>query len=57
MDTVLELEIRPGTDPGSYVVQVLRSVGGGEPTVTFTLDLDELVDHRPKLEESILASE
>ncbi|HEX6365453.1 MAG TPA: PASTA domain-containing protein [Agromyces sp.] len=56
MDNVLELEIRPGTDPGSYVVQVMRSVGGGEPTASFSLDLDALVEHRPQLEESILAS-
>ncbi|MFD4422489.1 CHAT domain-containing protein [Agromyces sp. NPDC058484] len=56
MDTVMELEIGPGPEPGAYVVHVLRSVGGGEPTATFALDLDELVDRRPKLEESILAS-
>ena len=56
MDTVIELEILPGTDPGSYTVHVLRSVGGGEPMSSFTLDLDELVDRRPQLEQSILAS-
>ncbi|MGW4928905.1 CHAT domain-containing protein [Agromyces sp. NPDC004153] len=56
MDTVIELEILPGPDSGSYTVHVLRSVGGGEPTSTFTLDLDELVNRRPQLEESILAS-
>ncbi|MFD4422485.1 CHAT domain-containing protein [Agromyces sp. NPDC058484] len=56
MDTVMELEIGPGPDPGSYVVHVLRSVGGGEPTETFHLDLDELVDRRPALEASVLLS-
>ena len=47
MDAVMELEIGPGPDPGSYVARVLRSVGGGEPTETITLDLDDLVDRRP----------
>ena len=56
METVMELEVGPGPDPGSYLVHVLRSVGGGEPVSTFTLDVDELVDRRPQLEESILVS-
>lgn len=53
---VLELEIGPGPEPGSYVARVLRSVGGGEPSEPFRLDLDELVDRRPLLEASVLAS-
>ncbi|WP_353828452.1 CHAT domain-containing protein [Agromyces sp. SYSU T0242] len=56
MDAVLELEIGPGPEPGSYVVEVLRSVGGGEPSETFTLDLDALVDRRDDIESSVLAS-
>jgi hypothetical protein len=56
MDTVMELEIGPGPEPGSYVVHVLRSVGGGEPTETITLDLDELLARRPLLEASVLSS-
>ncbi|MFD4422488.1 CHAT domain-containing protein [Agromyces sp. NPDC058484] len=56
MDTVMELEIGPGPEPGSYVVQVLRSVGGGEPTATIRLELDELVERRPLLEASVLSS-
>ena len=43
MDTTIELEIGPGPEPGTYVVRVLRSVGGGEPVETITLDVDELV--------------
>ena len=38
----MELEIGPGPEPGSYVVHVLRSVGGGEPTQTITLDLGDV---------------
>lgn len=56
MDTVMELEIGLGPAPGSYVVHVLRSVGGGEPTATITLDLDELLARRPLLEASVLSS-
>lgn len=56
MDAVMELEIGPGPEPGSYVVHVLRSVGGGEPTETFRLELDELVGRRPELEASVLLS-
>ena len=56
MDTVMELEIGPGPEPGSYVVHVLRSVGGGEPTETITLNLDDLVNRRPHLEATVLAS-
>jgi len=56
MNTVMELEIGPGPEPGSYTVHVVRSVGGGEPSATITLDLDELVDRRPLLEASVLSS-
>jgi len=56
MDTAIELEIGPGPEPGAYVVRVLRSVGGGEPVETITLDVDELVSQRPQVEASILSS-
>ena len=56
MDTAIELEIRPGSEPGIYVVQVLRSVGGGEPVETITLDVDGLVARRTLVEASILSS-
>ena len=56
MDAVLELEIGPGPDPGSYLVRVLRSAGGGEPTEVIRLDVDELAERRPLLEASVLAS-
>ncbi|RZS68806.1 CHAT domain-containing protein [Agromyces ramosus] len=56
MNTVMELEIGPGPEAGSYVVHVLRSVGGGEPSQAITLDLDELVDGRPLLEATVLSS-
>ena len=40
MDAVLELEIGPGPEPGSFLVRVLRSAGGGEPTSTIRLDVE-----------------
>ena len=56
MNAVMELEIGPGPESGSYVVHVLRSVGGGEPSETITLDLDDLVERRPLLEATVLSS-
>ncbi len=56
MDAVLELEIGPGPDPGSFVVRVVRSAGGGEPSGTIRLDVDDLAMRRPLLEASVLAS-
>ena len=52
----MELEIGPGPDPGSFVVRVLQSVGGGEPSETFLLDLDDLLQRRPQLEANVLLS-
>lgn len=56
MDAVLELEIGPGPEPGAFLVRVLRSAGGGEPTAVIRLDVDELAARRPLLEASVLAS-
>jgi hypothetical protein len=56
MDTAIELEIGAGPEPGTDVVRVPRSVGGGEPVETITLDVDGLVSRRPHIEASILSS-
>lgn len=56
MDTTMELEVALGPERGTYVVHVLRSVGGGEPSETITLDIDDLVSQRPHVEASILSS-
>ena len=52
MDTVMELEIGPGPEPGSYVVRVLRSVGGGHgqrlaPSRRESTPRAELAQHPP----------
>jgi hypothetical protein len=52
----MELEISQGAEPGTYVVEVLRSVGGGEPKATFSLDVEALLDRRQALEDSVLSS-
>lgn len=36
MDTAMELEIGPGPEAGTYVVRVLRSVGGGEHSTSMS---------------------
>ncbi|MFH8251658.1 CHAT domain-containing protein [Microbacterium sp. B2969] len=56
MDTVIEVEIGAGTTEGTYVVHVLRSLAGGEPTATVTLDIADVLDDLPQIEASILAS-
>lgn len=56
MDTFIEVEIGPVPEPGRYLVRVLHSVGGGEPTATCALDVEGLLGQRTRLEETILAS-
>lgn len=56
MENAIELEIGAGAETGTYVVRVLRSVGGGQPTVTFSLDIDELLGRRGAIEDSVLSS-
>ena len=56
MVNTLELEVGEGREPGSYAVRVLRSVTGGEPTGTFTLDVEHLLAQRPLIEANLLAS-
>ena len=43
MDAVVELEIAPGPEPGSYAVHVVRSLAGGEPSATIALDIDDIL--------------
>ncbi len=52
----MELAVEPGPEPGSFVVRVLRSTGGGEPVETVTVDLDRLIAARGELEWRVLAS-
>ncbi len=56
MENVIELEIGEGREAGQYVVRVVRSVTGGEPTGTFTLDISDLLARRPHIEATVLAS-
>ncbi|MGC5171751.1 CHAT domain-containing protein [Microbacterium sp. DT81.1] len=56
MDAVIELEIRAGTADGSFDVRVVRSLAGGDPSATITLDIDEILGDLPRIESSVLAS-
>lgn len=56
MDAIFELEIGAGSVDGTFIVHVLRSLAGGDPTATITLDIDDIIDGLPAIESSILAS-
>lgn len=56
MDTVIEVAIGPGPAPGSYTVEVIRSLAGGEPSAIVALDVEGMLAALPQLESSILAS-
>ncbi|MFF8407487.1 CHAT domain-containing protein [Streptomyces sp. NPDC015684] len=55
MATDLELEIS-GTHTGEYEVRVVHAAAGGEPHAALLLDVDRLLDRRPSLEATVLAS-
>lgn len=52
----IELEIGAGSKPDQYLVRVLRSAAGGEPTGTLMLDVNDLMRRRELLEATVLAS-
>ncbi|GAA3688387.1 hypothetical protein GCM10023081_27150 [Arthrobacter ginkgonis] len=56
MENDIELEIGSGSGPGDYTVRVIRALAGGEPSATFTLDVDALLDRRAELEDAVLTS-
>ncbi|MFB6610775.1 CHAT domain-containing protein [Agromyces sp. NPDC056379] len=55
-NAILELEISPGSGEGVFVARVLRSIGGGQPTREFALDIDTLLSRRSQFETTVLAS-
>ncbi|MFJ3339490.1 CHAT domain-containing protein [Streptomyces sp. NPDC086766] len=55
MATDLELELC-AVQPGEYEVRVIRAPSGGEPCAALRLGIDELVELRPELERTVLAS-
>ncbi|GAA1954795.1 CHAT domain-containing protein [Microbacterium deminutum] len=56
MSAVIELELGAGPTPGTFSVHVLKSIAGGEPSATISLDIDDVLDSLPQIESSILAS-
>jgi len=51
-----DLELEIAGERGSYRVRVVRAAGGAEPEAALHLDVDELLDRRPELERTLLAS-
>ncbi|GAA2025406.1 hypothetical protein GCM10009819_05530 [Agromyces tropicus] len=56
MQALIELDIEPGPDPGTYLVRVSRAVGGGRPSAVVSLDVDDLLARRRTVEANILAA-
>jgi hypothetical protein len=56
VDNEIELEIGDGDGAGRYVVRVVHASGGGEPTGTLQLDVEDLIGRRRQLEDTVLAS-
>ncbi|RZL78966.1 MAG: CHAT domain-containing protein [Rhodococcus sp. (in: high G+C Gram-positive bacteria)] len=56
MNGDFELEIGSGSRRGEYTVRVIRAPAGGEPSGRFQLDIDEVLDRRADLENTILAT-
>ena len=56
VENVIELEVGEGRQEGTYAVRVVRSLAGGEPVGTLTLDLEELLAQRTLIEATVLSS-
>jgi tetratricopeptide (TPR) repeat protein len=56
VDNQIEVEIDTGTAPNEYVVRVVHAPSGGEPEGTVELAVDELLERRQRVEETVLAS-
>jgi hypothetical protein len=55
-DNKIEVEIDSGSAPGEYVVRVVHAPSGGEPEGTIHLAVDDLLERRQRIEETVLAS-
>jgi len=56
VENVIELEVGEGRHEGTYAVRVVRSLAGGEPVGTLTLDIAELLAQRALIEATVLSS-
>jgi hypothetical protein len=52
----IEVEIDTGSTPGEYLVRVVHAPSGGEPEGTVRLPVDDLLERRQRVEETVLAS-
>lgn len=56
MSAIIELEIGPGDEPGTWDVRVLRSAGAAAASASFRLDVDALITRLPLMDSTVLAS-
>ncbi|MDR6906153.1 hypothetical protein J2X63_001839 [Agromyces sp. 3263] len=56
MSAIIELEIGPGGEPGTWTVRVLRSAGADAASASFRLDVDTLITRLPFMDSTVLAS-
>lgn len=56
MNGDIELEIGPGSEPGSYEVRVISAAAGGSSSGTLVLDVADMLSRRDLLEAVVLAS-
>uniref|UniRef100_UPI00135C529C CHAT domain-containing protein n=1 Tax=Agromyces humi TaxID=1766800 RepID=UPI00135C529C len=56
MSAIIELEIGPGEEPGTWAVRVLRSAGADAASASFRLDVDTLLTRLPFMDSTVLAS-
>ncbi len=56
MSAIIELEIGPGEEPGTWGVRVLRSAGPDAASASFRLDVDTLIARLPFMDSTVLAS-
>lgn len=56
MSAIIELEIGPGEEPGTWNVRVLRSAGADAASASFSLDVDALISRLPFMDSTVLAS-
>ncbi|WP_130353972.1 hypothetical protein [Agromyces ramosus] len=56
MSAIIEVEIGPGADPGTYDARVIRAPGGAPGRLNFSLDIDSILERLPTVEAVVLAS-
>ncbi len=56
MSCDIELEVGAGSARGRFMTRVVDAPSGGEPSASFQLDVDDMLQERDALENTVLAS-